>query len=319
MIPIRSRPAFSLLELIIVTVILGIISSIGASLIANVYESYITQRALHRASQKTDLAAKQIAARLTHRINLSVIGRKMNGEYKTIENVDPGDEYRILEWIGYDNDSFSATRIPGWSGFCDINNTSTTKSQIFTPGSNLNSTLAIIGNLGGSDTDAAIIYNSTEYSAAQNYHIYNMGYNSGFLGTVPGITTATISQVTSFDGTNSIISVADSAVTNKVLYDQYKLVWSAYAIVPVQQTDNPNTTVDESKLFDLNLHYNYQPWLGVSGEDYNSTSNISTLVKDVTVFKFKGLGNTIRFKICVQEKISDTTTVNICKEKAVIR
>ncbi len=309
-----SRPAFTMLELIFVTVILGIVASIGASLIANVYESYIIQRALHRASTKSDLAAKQIAARLTYRMSVSVIGRKLDRTYKTIDNVDPGDTYRILEWIGYDNDSFSATLTPGWSGFCDINNTITTKTQLFTPGSNLASTSTIIGNLGGTLQDAAILFNSTEYSSWQNYHIYNMGYATGYNETAPTIGTPTISPVTGVDANNSIIQVSDN--NPKVVHDQYKLVWSAYAIVPVQQDDDPDTTVDESKLFDLNLHYNYQPWLG---EDLDNGSSIKTLVRDVTVFKFKGIGDTIRFKICVQEKISDSETVNACKEKTVIR
>ncbi len=46
------RSAFSMLELIFVIVILGIVSSIGAELIAKVYENYIVQRALHRSSLK---------------------------------------------------------------------------------------------------------------------------------------------------------------------------------------------------------------------------------------------------------------------------
>jgi len=59
------RRGFSMLELIFVIVILGIVSSIGAEIIANVYESYIVQRAQHRASIKTELAAIQIANRPT--------------------------------------------------------------------------------------------------------------------------------------------------------------------------------------------------------------------------------------------------------------
>jgi len=317
-----SKRGFTFLELIFVTVILGIVSSIGASLIAKVYESYITQRALYTASAKTDLAAKQIAARLTYRISLSLIGRKLDSTYKTIDKVDPGDDYRILEWIGYDNDSFSATHTPGWSGFCDVDSPNTTRTQIFTPGSSLESTATIIGNLGGdmssNPTDAAILFNSRDYANNKVYHIYNMGYSAGYNGTPnpPTSNTApTISPVTSFDSGNNFIYVSDNNA--KRVHDQYKLVWSAYAIVPVQQSDNPDTAVDESKLFDLELHYNYQPW---KGEAYDSTAaKVKTLVKDVTVFKFQGIEDVIRFKICVQEKISGSETVNICKEKAVIR
>ena len=313
----HSRFGFTMIELIFAIVILGIVSSIGASLIARVYESYITQRALHLASTKADLAAKQITARLTYRISASVIAKQLGvgGGYYTIDQADPTGNYNILEWIGYDNDSFSATAKPGWSGFCDIN--ASTKTAIKTPGSDLNSTQIIIGNLGGSVTDAAIIFNGIDYSSLQNYHAVTMGFGTAdYAGTPLANTNSTISPVSSFDTAHSTINVTDN--NSKIIRDQYKLVWTAYALVPAQQTDNPNTAIDESKLFDLELYYNYQPW-AAGGETYAVDAANSTLVKDVTAFKFKGMGDTIRFKICVQEKISSNSAVNACKEKAVIR
>ena len=299
------RRAFSMLELIFVIVILGIVSSIGASIIANVFDGYIVQRALHNATVKTDLAAKQIAARLSYRINNTVIGKHPNtGAYKSIINLFPADvDNTVLEWIGYDNDSFSATAIPGWSGFCDIDTSS--KANLSTPGSNLANTTAIIGNLGGTAaTDTAVVFNGLTYFTGIPYEVSRMGYT-------PGLAPLSISPVTFASNTNMNFTNNDS----KTVYDQYKLAWSAYAIVPTVQIDDPNTDIDESKLFDLNLHYDYQPWNGIQ----YTNGKIKTLVENVTVFKFKGVGNTIRFKICVQEKISATETVNICKEKVVIR
>jgi len=302
---LKFRRAFTLLELVFVMIILGIVSSIGAELIGKVYGSYIIQRAMHIASTKSDIATKQIASRLTYRLNHTVIGKKLNGTYVTIENVTPGDDYRILEWIGYDNDSFSAAQVPGWSGFCDVN--ASTRTQYETPGSDLNLTSTIISNLGGSVNSVAILFNSrfyNEYTPVLLYHPDTMGFD----GTPP----TTISPATGFTG-DTTINVSDD--NTKTIYDQYKLTWSAYAIVPVIHIDDPDTDVDESKLFDLILYYDYQPWLGETYADGKS----STLMTNVTVFKFKGLGNTLRFKVCVQEKISNSETVNSCKEKAVIR
>ncbi len=51
----KKSHAFTMLELIMVIVILGIVSSIGSSLIAKTFESYIVQRALHKASMATEL------------------------------------------------------------------------------------------------------------------------------------------------------------------------------------------------------------------------------------------------------------------------
>ena len=297
--------AFTMIEIIFVIIILGIVSSIGSTLIARVYESYIVQNALHHASSKTDLAVKQIAARLTHRISLSVIGKKTNADFLPISQITPADTgYDILEWIGYDNDSFSATSRPGWSGFCDID--ASTNTALSTPASNLGMVRTIIGNLGSDNTatDPAIIFNGRFYAAPGTaYEAAHMGYTD----------IATISRVSALAGT--ALTVTDN--NPKTLYDQYKLAWSAYAIVPVQQVDNPATTVDESKLFRLDLHYNYQPWRGMQYN--NGATRVSTLVEDVTVFNFIGQAGTIRFKLCVQEKISNSETVNICKEKVVIR
>ncbi len=47
---LRKRAGFTMLEVVFVIVILGVVSSIGAEIIAQVYESYITQRASHRSS-----------------------------------------------------------------------------------------------------------------------------------------------------------------------------------------------------------------------------------------------------------------------------
>ncbi len=308
------KRGFTMLELIFVIVILGIVASIGSSLIAQVYESYIVQRALHRTSMKAELAAMQIANRLTYRISSSVIGRKLPtgtpaNKYLPLDQV-PDESYKILEWISYDNDSFSAQSQPGWSGFCDVESNETNRTTISTPGSNLvGSTSTIIGNLGGAISDAAIIFAGHEYSPTKNYIANCMGFED-HLG---GSDSTCISPVSSVDG-NITIRVTDNNA--KVMTDQYKLVWSAYAIVPTQITDPELTkrgfeSTDE--IYDIALHYNYQPW---NGDTYSE--NNSTLVTNVESFRFVGKGDTIRFKICVVESIGNTI-IRSCKEKAVIR
>ena len=301
------KRGFTMLELVFVIVILGIVASIGASLIAQVYESYIVQRALHRTSVKAELAAMQIANRLTYRISSSVIGRKLDGiTYLPLDQV-PDDTYKILEWISYDNDSFSAQSKPGWSGFCDVESNETNRTSISTPGSNLiGSTTPIINNLGGAISDAAIIFAGHEYSPTKNYIANCMGFDDA----------TCISPVNSVDD-NITIRVTDNNV--KVMTDQYKLVWSAYAVVPTVLT---STELDErgfkstDVIYDISLHYNYQPWKGDTYLD-NTTLN-STLVTNVESFRFVGKGDTVRFKICVVESIGDTS-IRSCKEKAVIR
>ncbi len=297
------RDALTMLEVVLVIGILGIVASIGSTVIVQVYEKYIIQKALHNASTKAELAAMQISNRLTYRISDSAIGRKpgATAAYLPLGQISGDDTYTTLEWIGYDNDSFSAQSTPGWSGFCDVNDlVNTTRTSISTPGSNLGSTTAIIGKLSGSTKDigdAAIIFSGHEYSPTKNYHATCMGYTAGDTSCISPINT----------GVDTSITVTDNNA--KVMTDQYKLAWSAYAIV--------RETPDGDGIFDLTLHYNYQPW---NGENY-ADGESSTLVEDVESFRFIGKGDTVRFKICIREEIGAGASENfiICKEKAVIR
>jgi len=291
------RRGLTMLELVFVIVILGIVASIASSIIVQVYESYIVQRALHRSSTKAELAATQIVNRLTYRISSSVIGRQLGGAYLPIDQV-PDDSYKILEWIAYDNDSFSAQSTPGWSGFCDVNASATTKTNISTPGSNLVDTSTIIGNLGGAIADAAIIFAGHEYSPTKNYIANCMGFDDS----------TCISPVSAASGTS--ITITDN--NPKVMTDQYKLAWSAYAIVPIPVTGSDRGL--NGTVYDLELYYNYQPW---ETETYNDGLS-SILVTNVVSFRFIGKGDTVRFKICVAESIGDSN-ITSCKEKAVIR
>jgi len=286
----HKRKAFTMLELIFVIVILGVVSSIGAEVIANVYKSYILERATHRSSIKTELAATQLANRLLYAVPGTVIGRKSSDKsYRDISSLD-SEDYDILEWIGYDNDSFSAKRQPGWSGFIDLDDSN--KTDLKTRGSDLNNTDLIIRNLTDGSTnigDAAVFFPG-------QYDAYNVGYthNGDKNGAIK------------VDGSSQDDDLVVEDLTGKTISEFYKLSWSAYALVP---SDNGDGT------FDLKMYYNYQPWKNEEYSDGNST----VLVRNVTVFKFVGSDTTVRFKICQREMITNDSNITICKEKAVIR
>jgi len=143
------RPALTMVELILVIVILGIVASLGAEIIANVYEGYIIQRAQYRASIKTELAAIQIANRLAYAIPGTVVRKNGTAAGGTDINEPGNADDTTLQWVGADIDSFNArsaaSNLPGWSGFCDIN--ATTIPNISTPGSNIPLVLTIRVNL----------------------------------------------------------------------------------------------------------------------------------------------------------------------------
>ena len=278
---LRQRSAMTLLEVVFVIVILGIVTSIGSKIIANVYESYVVERALYRATTKTELAINQIANRLRYAIPGTVIARPSIDSTTTKPITSPiGPTDKVLQWVGYDGDSFEAigssantgtARRPGWSGVCDINASSGT--TIKTPGSHLELTDTIIKNLGNSHgiRDAVLFF-----PGGKEYNVSS--------------------------GTGETITLDTSLASGDVIYERYMLAWSSYAL-----------EVDGNG--DLILHYNFPAHKGqaISGDQS------SVLLHHVTNFRFKGSPGSIRIKICKNEQIGSTADANVtaCKEKVI--
>ena len=201
--PKRLTPAFSMLELIFVIAILGIVASIGAEMIAKVYDGYIVQRAEHKATTKTELAATQIANRLASAIPGTVYRVRTNTTLEAIDSDFPsgvvGTDYKGIQWVGSDTDSFAATTPPGWSGFIDVDDPANAPTTLSTPGSDLGTTSTIINNLSASTPAPKIYfpYDLNEYNAS------------------------------SISGTT--ISLSGSGASHIV--EHYKLAWTSYALV----------------------------------------------------------------------------------------
>lgn len=320
----KNKKAFTLLEVIMVITILGIVASVGSTIIAQLYENHISQRAMHRASLKTELAINQITNRLAYRMDNTIIARRGDNTFNPLIDMiytTTNTDRAVLEWIGYDEESFSSQAQPGWSGYCDINATSAA-GGITTPGSNLSATsLSIIQNLAGSTVTPTLglLFSLGGNRDGPNFqepacYGYNNDGNTSCIHRVSIIDDTTLRTDRLAGGANTTIS------------DQYKLAWSAYAIVAVNQdalyTDIRNDDVvapGEPDSFDLRLCYGYQPWTGVQ---YFETNNCSTLVRNVTSFKYSEQGGTMRVKLCATERVGDlntTTNISVCKEKVVMR
>ena len=128
---VKNHLAFTMIELIFVILVLGIVAAIGSSIIAKIYESYIYSRSINELQSKTELALTQISKFLSFRIKGSTIARIDDNNITSLLNAD--GHYKILEWIGYDNEGFEGNGSnPGWSGFVDLSSNETNKSQIKT-------------------------------------------------------------------------------------------------------------------------------------------------------------------------------------------
>ena len=300
----KNRKAFSMVELIFVIVVLGIVASIGSETIAQVYRNMIPQKASFLASSKSELAAEQIANRLSYAVPWSIVAKTATGGSPVeLEFLPVGDTtHTMIEWIGMDGDSFEASATQGWSGYCDVD--SSTAENCPTHGSNLINTDTIIKKLGGTGiTDAVALFSTGFCTGITPYSIDNIGLTSN---------DSTCAFPVTGTGGGVVLTFNNNP---KIRADIYKLAWSAYALVPGNWRDINGDGVND--VFDLQLRYNYQPW---QNEGYANASS-QVIMENVSVFRISQSQNTIRFKICVKQPIGGggTEFISMCKEKAVIR
>jgi len=307
-----SRKAFTFIEMILVMIVLGIVASIGASIISQTYQSYLMQKAIHAASFKSELAVNSIANRLAYRIDISAAARKPGQSGYTVgTDIYPlisipeskKAEFNILEWIGYDNDGFSNSNSPGWSGFADLDLSSF--GSIVSTGSNGSTETTILANLDLNGSLGLMFKGSQIYRNDTNAS-YNTScmYASG---------SSSCMFPVSINGNTISFSGGDRQNGQMEYSEFYQLAATAYSIVPINKHQINNVWV-----WDLELHSNYQPW---DGEDYTQAGTKSIIARNVSVFRFTQEPNSIRLKICTVSQIGngDQGQISICKEKAVIR
>lgn len=303
----HKKAAFTMIELVMVILVLGIVASIGSEIIVKVYENYIKTRSVNKLQAQSELILNEIAKRLEFRIKDSVIARNDSNFSDYVPLSDANDSYQILEWIGKDNDSFRGVSKPGWSGFVDLDSNETKKTlgtygKIKTPGSELNTTNAIIEAL--SNGQVSLLDTNT---LAQRPVIIFSGQSSfdksgyGWDGTEGNYTHKVTYTSTKLD----VLNFDENTTNLNEIFEQYDLAWSAYSIVP-----EGNDTND----FNLTLHYNYQPWENEKYSDVNG----SLLAEHVSTFKFTKRGDTIRLKLCIRDALQiNDSNFSFCKERVV--
>ena len=310
------KRAFTLLELIIVIVILGIIAMMSFNAMMNIYSNYFQTRTVNELETQTEIALEQISKRLEHRIKPSVIARKPSGGFLPLNDsrVNLNSGYEILEFIPYAyeifNDVPSASNKAGrYSGYVDLAKSSPTTGLI-SPGSNFSTEVVetikdltckddASGCVDFKDKDGGVVaifsdvyydvQNSFGYKGILNLDIAKVGGKGG----QSGLNGNTL-EISGFDG--------------KQISEQYHLAYTANAIVPEQSADPKDTA---NGVFDLNLYYDYRPWMG---EKYKPNGEKATLAKNVTRFVFTEKNGVIVLKLCMRAKNSEIT---ICKSKAV--
>lgn len=321
------KRAFTLLELVVVIVVLGIIAMMSFNAIMNIYSNYFQTRTVNELETQTEIALEQISKRLEHRIKPSVIARKTDGAFLALNDsgVNLNAEYEILEFIPYAYEIFNDVisldandhvieqggKAGRYSGYVDLANSSPTTGLI-SPGSNFTTGVvetikdltcrdetrdATCVDFTKKDGGVVAIFSDVYYNVQDSF-----GYKDnsnldiakvGVKGGQSGLNGNTL-EISGFDG--------------KQISEQYHLAYTANAIVPEQSADPKDTA---NGVFDLNLYYDYRPWMG---EKYKPNGEKATLAKNVTRFVFTEKNGVIVLKLCMRAKNSEIT---ICKSKAV--
>ena len=304
------KKAFTLLELIIVMVVLGIVSMISAEIIASIYERYVINRTIDKLESKTELTLDIIGQKLQYRIKESVIARKnkLSNDIKPLANAD--DSYKILEWIGYDHDgllgdSNGSFNIPGWDGFVDLIPSDGT--QIVSPGSHFMTIedgiikkLSTKVALDGSKAHLpAIVFKGTR----GELEISKFGWD--WTSTEHNYTIRVSSS------TEDKLQLLEKP---SFVSERYYISWSAFAFVP-EGTDC-NATDNKPKDCNLTLYFDYQPW---ENEKFSNGKG-SLLVDHISTFRFRQVGNAIHIKLCTTDPTMNrymNDYVSLCKERII--
>jgi Tfp pilus assembly major pilin PilA len=320
------KKSFTLFELIIVIIILGIIGTISVEILQKLAKNYILQKEMNKLVQKTDFALNIIASKLKTRIKNSVIVSEYNettgeptGDFISISMLTPDltSKYKVLEWLNYSiyskrgmwNDSLKHIQ-PGWSGFVDLNETNVSDGDeynISTPDSNFTMVQLIDGNW---TQEWGINGYNNVFDNRLDVLLFSGPDGRGDISDINnsygwyGSKATKLFAIGKMDDKDLNLSAIDKSDSTTV-YEGYYVINSAMAIVPLKNGDEYNLT----------LRFNYYPW-----QDQNYTEgNSSILVTHVTKFKFKEENGLMRIYICItseNQKLSDYN-LTLCKEKVV--
>ena len=308
------KRAFTLLELVVVIVVLGIIAMMSFNAIMNIYSNYFQTKTVNELETQTEIALEQISKRLEHRIKPSVIARKPSGGFLPLNDsrVNLNSGYEILEFIPYAyeifNDVPSGNKAGRYSGYVDLAKSSPATGLI-SPGSNFSTgvveTIKDITCRNETRDATCVDFENKDGGVVAIFSdvYYNVQDSFGYKGDITKLDIAKVG-VKSTDGNTLEISGFDG----KQISEQYHLAYTANAIVPEQSADPKDAA---NGVFDLNLYYDYRPWMG---EKYKKNGEKATLAKNVTRFVFTEKNGVIVLKLCMRAKNSEIT---ICKSKAV--
>jgi prepilin-type N-terminal cleavage/methylation domain-containing protein len=332
------KKSFTLIELIIVIVILGILSSITFDVLTKVYKNYLYKKEMNKLNSKVSITLEMISARLRDRIRNSVIVTKYPAnftdnnpakvDFKSIAEIQDNDtKYKILEWINKDYEAKNGMwdkRVQhiqtGWSGFIDLDlqqpnhktNENPKEFNVTTIDSNFTMVKMIDYNIThylGEDSDpfesntTTLIFSGIDLGGDI---VDDINHSYGWYLLDPNRQAKAVFAIESYHeylGPNNTPR-DDLNITSITKNDNTNKLYSRYFLArsayALVPIENNETLEDGTQINDYNLTfvYNYQPWQGEWFKDGNKT----LLATHVTEIRFKKDLDTpmVRIYLCIQ-------------------
>jgi len=310
------KPSFTLIEAIFVIVILSFVLIGGFQIINKLYvRNYIVKKTsrFEFVSQQT---LDQISSLLYYRIPLSVIGyNQADGSFKYIGDITEDENYTVLEWIGYLNDSIVESNL---SGFVDLYASS--KPVIEAVDFNSDFINDILQNKYSTTKDlkdlTAVIFAGTFDNGIED--VLN-DYNNSFGWHSNAADFVYLISDTTQNGNNCGLSLKKydgSDVSGIRIYEKFYLADSAYAVALKKDLDpakwNCSESIEQFKNDDLLLFYNYRPWKGETFCGDGGDGNVTLLAGNVRSFRVKKINSHLVLKI---EMFASKADINISVSK----
>lgn len=313
------KKAFTMIEIIVVIVIMGILSLGTLISIKHLYIRASKTKTISDFSINSQIVLNQISSLLYNRVPLSTIGyNPNNGNFQSIYDIN--SNFTILQWIGIASESYIQR---DYSGFVDMDKSDKNTNTIVSfdiRGSNLETT---------EFKKFGINYTYlTPNDANVTALIFTGAFDTGLIST---------DFNNSFGWHNNahniiydITKIKDNNITlakrPNEIYEKYYLVDSAYAMARGADINistcsgYTKTNIDNNDT--LYLFYNYRPWRGetfcadVNG--VNKSGDITILSEHITGFEAGLINDSIYFNLTFNKKIrGDDNNVTISKQKVI--
>ena len=328
------KRTFTLIELIMVIVILGLIAVGSFKAIQMLYERYYQVNVITRFSILSQTLSDQMGTILYNRIPITVIGYDPdNGDFKKLSDVDD-DKYKIFEWMSGAYDAKLRTGLKGigygYTGFIDLDASNRDDRILVAKDFNItdvNNTLVNVFNIHQDlNKTVAIIFAGDRDNGAQGSD-YNNSYGWH------GFQHKKVYVIQKFTQVNNDANLSmTSDIDGNRIFSKFYLPSSAWAIALARDVNlsagcmvnlEKNSKVNDNTLL---LFYNYRPWNNETfcadkHQDNSETKegNVSILAQDVTSFKVKAVDYHIEFKVQFSKPLyrGSDRNITITKQKVV--